>query len=112
MAANDANGILFINVGISSTNKNKKTPCNIAETLLLAPEATLAELRTITDVSGNPPINPLIILPIHCAFSSLLVGVTLLSGSSLSTASMPRRVSKLATIARVSAAFQTSKFVM
>ena len=41
-----------------------------ADSRLCAPACTLAELRTITDVIGKPPIAPAIRLPTPCAFSS------------------------------------------
>ena len=52
---------------------------------------------------GKPPINPERIFPVPCANSSLLVGVTFLSGSILSVASTHNNVSKLATNAIVNA---------
>ena len=60
-----------------------------------------AELRTITIVIGNPPINPERKFPIPWAFNSLLVGDIFLSGSNLSVASKQRSVSILATNAIV-----------
>ena len=83
-------------------------PCIMADTLVLAPAETLAELLTTTEVSGSPPINPDTIFPMPCAFSSRLAGDTLFKGSSLSTASMPNKVSRLATMARVIAVIHTS----
>ena len=51
---------------------------------------------------------PDMILPAPCASSSLLVGVTLLSGSKRSVASTQSKVSKLATKAMVAAVIHTS----
>ena len=48
----------------------------MVDILVLAPEFTLAEERTITLVTGSPPNSPDTILPKPCAFNSRLVGVT------------------------------------
>ncbi len=47
----------------------------------------LAELLTITWVTGNPPINPETMFPIPWALNSWLVGVILFCGATLSEAS-------------------------
>src|SRR5450432_632933 len=108
MAASALSGILFNRPGINNTLSKIRKPCMIAENLLLAPASTLADPLTITDVSGNPPNNPERIFPIPCAFNSRFAGVLLFNGSSLSTASIPNRVSILATNAIVSPTVHTS----
>ena len=80
----------------------------MAEVLVLAPAATFAELLTITAVTGNPPMSPQTTLANPCAFSSRLNGLVRLNGSSLSTASMLRRLSRLATMAIVKAIVHVS----
>ena len=87
---------------------NKKIPCMMADNLLLAPKDMLAELRTITCVTGKPPIKPDNMLPKPWALSSWLVGVTRRKGSSLSVASTHNKVSKLATIAMTMATLYIS----
>ena len=67
----------------------------------------LAELRTITWVTGKPPIIPEAIFPTPCAINSRFLGVTRFSGSILSVASTHSKVSKLATKAMVKATIQT-----
>ena len=84
----------------------------MADIFVLPPKLIFAELRTITCVTGKPPINPEITFPNPCAFNSLFVEVILLYGSILSVASTQSKVSKLATIANTIAIFQTSKFVI
>ena len=74
--------------GMKSNDNNNNKPWNIAAILVLPPAFTLAELLTITDVIGKPPKKPLIMFPVPCATNSLFVGVTLLIGSILSTASI------------------------
>ena len=91
---------------------NKNKPCKIADSFDFPPKEILAELRTITWVNGRPPISPDTMFPRPCAFNSLLVGVTLLFGSSLSVASTQSNVSKLATMASTIAIFQTSILVI
>ena len=78
----------------------------IVDNFDFAPELIFAELLTITEVTGRPPKNPQAILPIPCANNSLFVFEALLSGSNLSTASMPSKVSKLATTAKVKTTIQ------
>src|SRR5690606_5565061 len=112
IAAKTDNGILFNNLGIRITEINNKNPCRIVDNFDLPPDCTLAELLTITCVIGKPPINPEIMFPVPCANNSLLVGVTFLSGSSLSDASTHNKVSKLATRAMVNAVTQTSTLVI
>src|SRR5688572_28159631 len=56
IAASDASGILFSKVGIANAVTNSNEPCTIADNRDRAPAATLAELLTITAVTGNPPI--------------------------------------------------------
>ncbi len=65
----------------------------IADNFDLAPAFTLALLRTITLVTGRPPIKLAAALPTPCENNSLLVLVTRLSGSRLSIASMLSNVS-------------------
>ena len=112
MAAKEANGIKFNKPAINMALNNKKNPCIIVDNFDLPPKLILSDLLTITCVTGNPPIKPDTILPKPCAFNSLLVGVTLLSGSNLSVASTLNKVSKLATMASTIAIFQTSKLLM
>ena len=89
-----------------------KIPCIMLDSFDFAPALTLAELRTITDVTGRPPNMPDTILPTPCAFNSLLVGLMRFCGSILSTASMLSKVSRLATMASVMAVIQTCALVM
>ncbi|MCY1532403.1 hypothetical protein D9M68_676780 [compost metagenome] len=112
MAARQASGIKLINVGMNSNDNNSNEPWYTADILVLAPAFTFAELRTITEVIGKPPNIPLVILPTPWAMSSRFVGVTRLMGSILSTASTPKRVSRLATIAMVPATIQTCLLLM
>ena len=74
MAAKADSGIWFSTPGMSITNASSKTPCIMAAIFVLPPEATFAELRTITEVTGRPPINPATILPTPCAINSRLGG--------------------------------------
>ncbi len=104
-------GIRFRIFGINATDNNNRRPCNTADIFVFAPALIFAEVRTITDVRGRPPIKPETILPIPCAFNSRLVGVTRLYGSSSSAACMFSNVSRLATIAIVNAVVQTAKLV-
>ena len=73
----------------------------------MAPAFTLAEVLTITAVTGSPPIKPEITLPNPCAFNSRLVGVILFCGSSLSPASVLSKLSRLAIMAMVTASIYT-----
>src|SRR6188768_3839066 len=83
----------------------------MADNLDFAPAALFAEVRTTTDVIGNPPINEHIIFPIPCALNSTLVLVYRLWTSILSAASMHNSVSIEATIAIVIPTTQTCGFV-
>src|SRR5688572_29331203 len=103
IAAKHARGILFKSDGIRKAVKSSKIPWEMEDAFVRAPAATLAELLTITAVIGNPPISPLTILPSPCALSSWLSGDVRLNGSSLSTASILNKLSKLATMAIVNA---------
>ena len=69
----------------------------------------LAELLTITWVTGKPPIKPDKILPTPWAHNSLLAGVTRFLGSRRSVASRHNKVSRLATRAIVAAVIHTSR---
>ena len=100
-AASEASGIKLSTDGISATQNSNKNPWSIADIFVFAPAFTLADVLTITDVIGNPPISPEKIFPTPCAFNSRLVGVTLLYGSNASAASIFSSVSRLATIASV-----------
>ena len=80
----------------------------MADIFDLAPAFALAEVLTITDVIGNPPIIPLKKFPIPWANNSRFGLVTLFSGSILSAASIQSNVSILATIAIVNPTTQTS----
>ncbi len=71
IAAKQAIGILFNRNGMVTTVSNRNTPCAIDDNLVLAPAFTFAEVLTITEVIGKPPINPERILPIPCAFNSV-----------------------------------------
>ena len=69
-------------VGISSTspangmvNNRIQTPCIIAEARDLAPALTFVELRTITPVTGSPPMVPDTMLAAPCPTSSRLKSV-------------------------------------
>ncbi len=64
IAANAANGILLSNPGIKKAVSSRRIPWPIAEAFVRAPEVTLAELLTITEVIGSPPIKPETRLPI------------------------------------------------
>ncbi len=108
IAARDANGILFNWVAKNNTPSNKISPWMMLDSFDWAPALRLAVDLTMTEVNGKPPIKPEIILPVPCASSSRLVGVTLLSGSILSVASMVSKVSNEATIPKVNATIQTS----
>ncbi len=74
MAARQASGILLSRPGIRPAVIKSRNPCTIADVLVLAPAATLAELLTITAVTGSPPIKPLTILARPCALSSWFSG--------------------------------------
>ena len=54
---------MFSIFGIEMAQINNKNPCEIAEIFVLPPNEILALLRTITCVTGKPPINPEIIFP-------------------------------------------------
>ncbi len=86
-----------------TTAASSSTPCRMADSFDLAPDWMLAELRTMTCVTGNPPMSPETTLPRPCALSSRSVGVTRFCGSSLSVASTHSSVSRLATTASVMA---------
>ena len=60
------------------TLADNKMPCMKADSFVLPPALILAEVLTITAVSGRPPIMPEMKFPSPCAFSSRFVGVTLL----------------------------------
>ena len=110
MAASAESGILFNKLGIAMTQTNKNTPWSMAENLDFAPELTFALLRTMTLVTGKPPIKPASILPKPCDKSSRLVFVTFRSGSRLSTASMLKSVSKDAIMAIIKPVTMTLLF--
>jgi hypothetical protein len=84
---------------------NIKMPCMMVVNFLCQ---RLRYRTLITEVTGVPPISPIPYCPNLC---SIKFEVQQLSGSSLSTASMPSNVSKLATMAMVMATFQTSGLV-
>ncbi len=111
MAARQAIGILLSKEGIDTTATNKNMPWAIAESLVLAPAFTLAEVLTITEVIGRPPIKPEIRLPIPCACNSLFALEYLFNGSILSPASRHSSVSMLATMAIVTPTIYTLLFV-
>jgi hypothetical protein len=48
IAAKEANGIKFNKLAINIALINKNTPCNMADSLVLAPKFMFAELLTIT----------------------------------------------------------------
>src|SRR5678815_2925068 len=110
MAAKEAFGIRFRIPGINATQTSNRIPWYTVDILVFFFFFTLAEERTITEVMGRPPINPEIILPMPCAFSSRSLLVTLWYGSRSSTASILNSVSRLATNARVMPVIQTSLF--
>ena len=78
MAAKLANGIIFKRLAIVRALNKRKKPCRMADIFVFAPKVILAVLRTITYVTGSPPIKPESKLPKPCALSSMLVGVILL----------------------------------
>src|SRR5690606_24862495 len=80
MAAKHDNGIKLMRDGIAKSATNSQRPRNMADCRVRPPACAFAEERTITDVMGSPPRNPLAILPTPCATNSLLVGVTRLKG--------------------------------
>ena len=80
----------------------------IADPLLCAPASTFADERTITDVTGRPPIMPETMLPPPCAINSQFLSVVRRCGSSSSTAFTLNSDSRLATIASVSAVTHTA----
>ena len=106
IAARQALGINANKLGKSNTLIKSNEAWIIVDNLDLAPELIFAELRTITEVTGKAPKKPQVILPIPWASNSLLVLDSFLSGSNLSTASIPNSVSKLATIAKVKTIIQ------
>src|SRR5688500_2608292 len=73
----------------------------------LAPAELFADVRTTTDVIGNPPIRALIILPTPCALSSTLVSVYLFGASMRAAASIQSNLSLDATTAMVAPTLQT-----
>ena len=89
--------------GRVTTHSRMSTPCRIVDNLERPPNAMFAELRTITCVTGSPPIRPETMLPSPCALSSRLVGVMRLCGSRRSVASTQSSVSMLAMTASTSA---------
>ena len=58
MAASTASGIRLSSAGTVTTAASSSTPCRIAETFERAPDWMLAELRTMTCVTGSPPMRP------------------------------------------------------
>ena len=78
--------------------------------LLIPPAFTLAELRTITAVTGIPPNKPETVFPTPWASNSLFGGVMRLCGSILSEASMLSRDSMDAINMILMAMTHTTKF--
>ena len=111
MAASTDSGIRFRMLGTRITDTSSKTPCTMAASLVRPPDWMLAELRTMTCVTGRPPIRPEKMLPVPWAISSRLVGVTRRRGSSLSVASTQSSVSRLATRAMVKPVSHTDGMV-
>src|SRR5690606_33627538 len=97
----DSIGILLRMPGIARIASSNSTPWDMADNLVLAPALIFAVVLTITEVIGSPPIIPEIMLPMPCAFSSLLGLEYLFLGSILSPASRQSNVSMLATTAIV-----------
>ena len=64
IAANTDKGILLSKKGIVTIDATKSIPCITAAILVFPPDCMLAELRTITCVTGKPPIIPDAIFPI------------------------------------------------
>src|SRR6188474_387194 len=83
----------------------------IVESFDLAPALILADVLTITDVMGRPPIKPAKIFPIPWALNSVFELANRLNGSIFPPASRQSSVSILATVAIVAAAIQTAGFV-
>ena len=73
--AKTAFGIKFKNIGIEITLTNNKTPCVIVESFVSPPLIAFADERTITCVTGKPPIKPAKEFPTPCAINSRFVGV-------------------------------------
>ena len=103
MAARHDSGILFSHAGNRATHSSNNRPWTIVDSRVLAPDVMLTELRTMTEVTGKPPMRPAVMLPMPWATSSRLVGDTRFCGSNLSTASRFSSVSKEATSAMVTA---------
>ena len=93
--------------GIRTTEPNSQPPCRMADRRVSPPASTLADDRTMTLVSGRPPIRPDSMLPAPCAIISRFLSLTRRRGSIWSTALMQSNVSRLATSARVPATTQT-----
>ncbi len=69
-AASAASGIASSSPAQNSTTSAIHTPCRTVEARLRAPAATLAELRTMTPVTGRPPSRPETVLAAPWATSS------------------------------------------
>ena len=102
-AASADSGIKLSTAGINATDNNNHRPCMIVDALVSAPDITLAEDRTITEVTGKPPIMPETMLPLPCASNSQFLSVERRRGSISSTAFTLSSDSRLATIASVAA---------
>src|ERR1700751_4769794 len=92
------------------TAAKRRTPCVKELNQVRAPAPTLAALRTTTDVTGRPPINPETRFPTPWAHNSRLEEEIRLYGSSRSAASSESSDSRLPTTAMIAAAFHTEEF--
>ena len=72
-AASEARGILINKNGMVKTAPIKKIPCETAAIFVFPQDVTFAEVLTITEVMGIPPIKQLNMFPTPCAFNSLFV---------------------------------------
>ena len=110
MAARDDKGIIFKNGVKNRILITNNTPWNIVDIFVLAPAFIFTELRTITDVTGIPPIRPEIKFPYPCASNSRFEDTFRFNGSILETASRFNKVSSEAIIAIVIPTNQTFLF--
>ena len=67
-------GMRFSHVGSSATQSSSSKPWTMVASLVLPPALMFTELRTITEVTGKPPISPATMLPTPWAISSRFGG--------------------------------------
>ena len=111
-AASADSGMRFSTTGISAMLASSQTAWRMVDSRESAPASTLAELRTMTEVTGMPPSRPETKLPVPCASSSRFLSVTRRLGSSSSTALTLSSDLRLATMASVSAVVHTMALPM